>query len=69
MARGYQDGRRIDYLNVPRRIAQVVSSRHATLVELQTILGAKDLEDLYEIILVDSHNASLPPKNKNDGRL
>jgi len=33
-----------------------VSSRLATLVELDTALGAEDLYQLLEIISVDSHN-------------
>jgi hypothetical protein len=35
----------------------VISSRLATLVELDTVLGAEDLYLLLEIIAVDNHNA------------
>jgi len=34
----------------------VISSGKATLHELQTIYGIKDLYDLLEVLAVDSHN-------------
>jgi hypothetical protein len=34
----------------------VISRRLATLLELQTVYGLKDLYDMVEIIVVDSHN-------------
>lgn len=37
-------------------IAAVVSSRLATLHELGTVLGVRDVYDLLEIIAVDAHN-------------
>lgn len=37
-------------------IGTVVSSGKASLVELQTVLGGKDLRDLLEVIFVDAHN-------------
>ena len=40
----------------------VVSSRLATLQELQTVYGARDLQDLVEIVMVDAHNARLANK-------
>ena len=43
-------------MNVPREIAVVISSGHASLTELSTTLGLEDLQDLMEIIIVDSHN-------------
>lgn len=33
----------------------------ATLHELQTVYGSEDLQDMVEIIVVDTHNANLPP--------
>ena len=49
----------MDYLNVPRSIATVVSSRHATLHELDTVYSVQDLWELLEIITVDSYNTNL----------
>ncbi len=37
-------------------IAVVVSSRLATMIELDTVYGTEDLHDFLEIIAVDSHN-------------
>jgi hypothetical protein len=34
-----------------------VSSRYATLHELQTVYGLEDMWDLLEILAVDRHNA------------
>jgi hypothetical protein len=34
----------------------VVSSRLATLLELQTLYGVRDLYDLAEVVTVDAHN-------------
>ena len=54
---GPGDGRNYrDYVNVPRTIARVVSSRLASLVELDTVLGGEDLYDLLDIVLIDAHN-------------
>jgi len=47
---------------VPPAIGAVVSSGHASLVELDTVLGLKDLYDLLEIIAVDHHNANIAAK-------
>lgn len=44
---------------MPRTIATVVSSRHATLHELDTVYGMEDLWGLLEIITVDAHNTHL----------
>jgi len=35
----------------------VVSSGKASLAELDTVLGAGDLYDLLEIVVIDAHNA------------
>ena len=49
-------------MNVPRTIGAVISSKLASLVELDTVLGAEDLYDLLEIIAVDSHNNYIATK-------
>lgn len=48
-----------DYVNVPYTIAAVVSSRLATLHELDTVYGLEDLWTLLEVNSVDLHNRSL----------
>lgn len=47
------------YCNVPQVIGVVVSSRHATLHELGTVYGVKDLYDMLEIIAVDNFNHAM----------
>lgn len=42
---------------MPRLIGAVISTRLATLVELDTVLGLQDAYDLLEIAAVDSHNS------------
>lgn len=49
---------------MPQSIGRVVSQRMASMVDLQTILGAEDLYNLLEILAVDSHNEYL--LNKGD---
>lgn len=44
---------------MPRTIATVVSSGHATLHELDTVYGVEDLWMLLEVITVDGHNQSV----------
>ena len=52
------EGRRVaHYQNVPRALAQVISSRLATMTELDSVLGAQDLYDLLEIAAVDAFNS------------
>lgn len=41
---------------MPRAIGVVVSTKLATMVELDTVLGSEDLRDLLEIAAVDAHN-------------
>jgi hypothetical protein len=43
-------------VNVPRTIGAVLSSRLATMAELETLLGMEDVYDLLEIIAIDAHN-------------
>lgn len=46
----------VEYTNVPRMAAMLISSRLATLHELQTIYGLEDLMMMLEVICVDNHN-------------
>ena len=52
----------IEYQAAPQTIATIVSSRLATLHELDTIYGVEDLWILLEINSVDRHNAYLMNK-------
>ncbi len=42
---------------MPHTIGAVISSRLATLVELETVLGVEDLYILLEVLAVDSINS------------
>jgi hypothetical protein len=53
---GGSGGKFMSYSNIPDIIATVVSSKLATLHELQTVYGSEDLYNLYEIHLVNSIN-------------
>ncbi|EFU2787559.1 transcription elongation factor GreA [Salmonella enterica] len=55
----------VDYVNVPRTIATVISSGKASKVELDSVLGVQDLWDLLEIIQVDAHNERVMQETKN----
>jgi len=46
-------------VNLPIAIGVVVSSRLATLDELDTVYGSEDLYDFLEILAIDSHNEGL----------
>ena len=46
----------MNYANVPRIIGTLVSSRLASLHELQTVYGVGDAYNLLEIVAVDIHN-------------
>jgi hypothetical protein len=50
---------------VPRTIGAVVSSRLASLVELDTVLGVEDLYALLEVISVDAHNQRIASQQKD----
>jgi hypothetical protein len=43
--------------NVPRTIGTVISHQFATLHELQTVYGVRDMLDFLEIIAVDACNS------------
>ncbi|EGS3384438.1 transcription elongation factor GreA [Salmonella enterica subsp. enterica serovar Mikawasima] len=55
----------VDYVNVPRTIATVISSGKASKVELDSVLGVQDLWDLLEIIQVDAHNERVMQETLN----
>ncbi|EAQ4379505.1 transcription elongation factor GreA [Salmonella enterica subsp. enterica serovar Javiana] len=55
----------VDYVNVPRTIATVISSGKASKVELDSVLGVQDLWDLLEIIHVDAHNERVMQETQN----
>jgi hypothetical protein len=44
---------------VPATIGTVISSKLATLGELQTAYGVRDLYDMLEIVSVDRYNTAL----------
>jgi hypothetical protein len=46
----------VKYENVPSTIATVVSSKLATLIELDTVYGTEDLWRLLEINTVENYN-------------
>jgi len=46
----------VEYANVPRTIATVISAGKATLHELDTVYGIEDLWSMLEVITVDNHN-------------
>lgn len=48
-------------MNVPRIIGALVSSRLATLHELQTVYGVRDAYDLLEVLNVDRYNSRKKP--------
>ncbi len=49
-------------MNVPRVIGVLISSRLATLAELDTVLGAEDVQDMLEVLTVDAHNKRIAAK-------
>lgn len=44
---------------MPATIGTVVSSRLATLTELQSVYGVRDLYDMLEIVNVDRYNTAV----------
>jgi len=47
------------YPNINRTLGAVISSRLATLHELDTVLSVEDMYDLLEIVVVDAVNDAL----------
>lgn len=58
----------IGYANVPPLIGMVVSSKLATLHELQTVYGIVDVYNLAEIVIVDAHNRRTLAEAQNADR-
>jgi len=54
---GSANNRIVEYQSTTQTIATVVSSRLATLHELDTVYGVEDLWILLEVNAVDKHNA------------
>lgn len=54
----------IEYINTPPVIGTIVTSRLATLYELQTVYGAEDAYDLLELVNINKHNEAV--LNAND---
>lgn len=50
------DGRLRDYVNVRSLIGTMISTKTASLRELQTFYGVKDAYDMLEVLSVDAHN-------------
>lgn len=44
------------YVNVPPMIGAIISSKLATLYELDTVYGLEDLFNLYEIVIIKVAN-------------
>lgn len=55
----------IEYANLPPIIGTLVSSRLATLHELQTVYGIEDAYRLLEVVGVDNHNKRASRGNSN----
>jgi hypothetical protein len=49
----------VDYENVSAISGVVISSKYATLHELQTVYGTEDMYNLYEVISVNNYNQNL----------
>ncbi|PTQ70291.1 transglycosylase [Pseudomonas sp. GV071] len=49
----------VEYLNLPRTVATCISSRLATLHELDSVYGLEDMWWLLEVNTVDSHNTMI----------
>lgn len=54
----------MSYPNLSPMIGLIVSSKLATLYELQTVYGSEDLFDLYEVVLVKLHNENVIYESK-----
>jgi len=47
----------VEYTNISRTLATVISAGRADLHQLDTVYGLEDMWNLLEIIQVDNHNA------------
>lgn len=50
---------------MPPLVSMVVTSRRATLHELQTVYSLEDLHDLAEVVLVEAHNQRVLSKKRD----
>jgi hypothetical protein len=48
-----------EYLNLPAVIGTILSKRMATLHELDTVYGVRDVYDMLEVITIDDYNRNL----------
>jgi hypothetical protein len=48
-----------EYLNISAPIATLLSKRMATLHELDTVYGVRDVYDMLEVVTVDDYNNAL----------
>ena len=48
-----------EYLNISAPIATLLSKRIATLHELDTVYGVRDVYDMLEVITIDDYNNAL----------
>lgn len=48
-----------EYRNIPPIIGTVISKRIATLHELDTVYGTRDLYDMLEVVTIDDYNKEL----------
>ena len=56
----------LDYPNLPRTIGAALSSRMASLRELQEFYSIGDVYDMLEVVSVDAHNRkALMPKGSD----
>lgn len=54
------DGKKqADYVNLTRLIGSLISYKMATLKDLQTIYSLEDAYDLFEVLIIDSHNRAI----------
>lgn len=51
-------------MNVSLAIGAIVSRRLATLVELDSVLGTRDMYDLLEVIAVDAYNERMANEDR-----
>ena len=48
-----------EYLNISAPVATLLSKRMATLHELDTVYGVRDVYDMLEVITIDDYNNAL----------
>jgi hypothetical protein len=51
---------------VPKSVGTVISANRASLIELQTVYGVRDLYNLLEIVMVDFYNKHQLEKHARD---